>query len=63
MEALLEATLRLAAPLLRKRAGFAGPDEPPMRIELTEHDGRPLHLWWYRPVTLGADGRATLRPR
>lgn len=55
-------TRRIGLPLLRRRAGFAVTDEAAPRVGLTEHDGRPLHLWWYRPVTLGPDGRATLAP-
>lgn len=55
-------TRRIGVPLLRRRAGFAIADAPGLPVELTEHDGRPLHLWWYRPVKIKSDGRATLGP-
>lgn len=55
-------TRRIGVPLLRRRAGFAIADTPALPIHLTEHDGRPLHLWWYRPVKIEPDGRATLGP-
>lgn len=51
---------RIGAPALRGRAGFAETVERRPAVTLDHHDGRTLHLWWYRPVRLIGGGLAEL---
>jgi len=51
---------RLGAVALRRRAGIDVIDPPRPMVTIGEHDGRTLHLWWYRPVTLRGAGAAVL---
>ncbi len=53
---------RFALPALRKKAGFAQPQEPELRVEVVEDDGARIGLWWYRQVRLVGGGRAELVP-
>ncbi len=51
---------RIAAPVLRYRAGFAVADPPVAAVELTNPDGKALSLRWSRPVRLIHTGQAEL---
>ncbi len=51
---------RLGIAALRRLAGFAKVDPPLPMVSLQEASTKPLHLWWYRPVRLLADGKAEL---
>lgn len=53
---------RIGMPVVRRRAGFGVPAEPPAGVTLAEHDGRHAELWWHRPVRLRAGGMASLVP-
>ena len=51
---------RIAAPVLRHRAGFAHTAPPAATVELIERDEKTLPLYWWRPVRLIEHGRARL---
>ena len=51
---------RIAAPVLRHRAGFACAAPRPASVELTERDAKTLALYWWRPVRMVGPGRAEL---
>ena len=51
-----------AAAALRRLAGFAVAEPPRSVVMLDDESPRPLDLWWYRPVTLQADGTARSVP-
>ncbi len=50
---------RLAVPILRHLAGFAGPAHH-AEVALDAEPDKSIPLWWYRPVRLTADGGASL---
>lgn len=50
---------RFGVEAVRKLAGVTGRSIAPA-VQLEEHDGKTLHLWWYRPVVMTRDGTAKL---
>jgi len=55
------AARRFGLEAVRRLAGVAERATVPA-VQLREHDGKTLRLWWYRPVLKTADGTAALVP-
>ena len=53
---------RIAAPILRRLAGFALPDSPPLHVVVANPDTQQLPLRWSRPARLVAPGTVELLP-
>ena len=51
---------RMILPVLRKLAGMKTVHPAPRTVRLAESDGKSLHLWWWRLVTLTEAGEARL---
>jgi molybdopterin molybdotransferase len=52
---------RIAAPVLRRLAGFTVHPPPPL-VRIQNADAKQADLWWHRPVRLTAPGMAELVP-
>jgi molybdopterin molybdotransferase len=52
---------RFGLETVRKLAGVAAPSVAPA-VQLEQHDGKTLDLWWYRPVIRSGDDTAALLP-
>lgn len=51
---------RLGLPMLRHMAGISAPLDRTPTVTFNPHDGKALHLWWYRLARLTGDGKAEI---
>lgn len=51
---------RIALPILRHIAGAHEPLDRSTMVTFDPHDGKSLHLWWYRLARLSSDGKAEI---